>query len=354
MTGLTSQEIVRRCIEFDDPPRIGLHFQVFPIDGRVWRLTDFAQVNMAPDPDRPLADGADEWGLRRETFDATGEDMGQVTHHPLGDGWEALDGFPFPDYGKQARYAHLAADVAAAHAQGKYVYGPIPSLMMLPGELRGVENWFMDHVDHASELGALLDRLVAMRLQVIDAYARAGVDGAITWDDMGTHERPLVSPGMFRSIYLPRYRRTCDALHERGMHFIHHCCGQVRPLLPMMLEGGCDVLQLDQPTLMGIDWLAEQAAGKVCFWNSIDIQRTLGRGDVKAIADEAHHQVWAFGREGGGFMVKAYQQPNAIHMTAVEAEAQYQAFLRHAAYPLTPYPERPVQAGGPNSAARLS
>jgi hypothetical protein len=36
-------------------------------------------------------------------------------------------------------------------------------------------------------------------------------------------------------------------------------------------------------------------------------------------------------------MVKAYQQPNAIGMTIAESEAQYQAFLRYAQYPLEPY-----------------
>lgn len=39
---MTSREIVSRCIEFREPPRIGLHFQTDPIQGRVWDETDFA------------------------------------------------------------------------------------------------------------------------------------------------------------------------------------------------------------------------------------------------------------------------------------------------------------------------
>jgi hypothetical protein len=334
----TSREIVRRCIEFDDPPRIGLHFDVSPLDGRTWPLTDFAFVRYADDPDVERPPGQCEWGLRRETFDPTGENMGQVKVHPLGDGWHLMEDYPFPDFSKPVRYAHLADEVARFHAEGKYVRGPVPALMTLPGDLRGLENWFLDHALHEQELCALLDRIIDARLRIIDAYGAAGVDGVICWDDMGLHERPMVSPEMFRRIYYPRYKRTCDAIHERNMHFIHHCCGQVRPYVPMFLEAGCDVLQLDQPTLMGIDWLAENFGGKVCFWNPVDIQRTIGRGDLAAIADEAHHQVWAFGRYGGGFMVKAYQSPSAIGMTVEESEAQYEAFLRHAEYPLRPYP----------------
>ncbi len=337
MAEMAPREIVRRCIEFDDPPRIGLHFQVAPIDGKTWDVSDFANVMYAVDPDVRLVDGKTEWELHRETFDSTGENMGQVKEHPLGGGWGTLDEYCFPDFTKPGRYAHLRDSVAGYHAQGKYVYGSVPSLMTLPGELRGMENWFMDHIEHKEELVRLLDMIVDARLHIIEAYADAGVDGVITWDDMGTNERPMISPDMFRSIYFYQYKKTCDALHQRGMHFIHHCCGQVRPYVAMFAEAGCDVLQLDQPTLMGIEWLSENFGGKLCFWNPVDIQRTTGRENLARIADEAHHQVWAFGQYGGGFMVKAYQQPNSVAITVEESETQYQAFLKYSKYPLQPY-----------------
>ena len=334
---MTSREIVRRCIEFHDPPRIGLHFAVAPIEGKTWPLTDFASVGYGADPDVHLASGEDEWNLPRETFDPTGENMGQVKKHPLGEGWHQLETYRFPDFSKAARYAHLAVDVARAHADGKYAYGHIPSLMLLPADLRGMENWFLDHVVECDNLIRLLDMLVDARIRIIGAYAAAGVDGVITWDDMGTNDRAMVSPDLFRAIYFPRYKKTCDVLHERNMHLIHHCCGQVREYMGMFLEAGCDVIQLDQPNLMGIEWLAENFGGKVCFWNPVDIQTTIARGDVTAIEDEVHHQVWAFGQCGGGFMVKAYQQPNSIGMTVEQAESQYQAFVRFSRYPLQPY-----------------
>jgi len=40
----------------------------------------------------------------------------------------------------------------------------------------------------------------------------------------------------------------------------------------------------------------------------------------------------------GGFMVKACQLPNAIGMSIAESEAQHQAFLSCAEYPLQPSP----------------
>ena len=335
---MSSREIVRRCIEFRDPPRIGLHFNVSPIDGRRWTRSDFAGVRYGPDPDWVAPDDhTKEWGTEYESFDETGENMGQTKVHPLGEGWHALDTYRFPDFTKEARYTHLSEQVARLHDQGRYVYGSVPSLMQLGMDLRGIENWFMDNAAEQEQLSRFLDLVLDARRAIIERYADAGVDAAITYDDMGTNDRPLVSPAVFRDIYFSRYKATCDALHERGMHFIHHCCGQVREYVDMFIEAGCDVLQLDQPRLMGIDWLSERFSGRLCFWNPIDIQTTILSNDPAAIEDEAHHQVWAFGRHGGGFMVKAYQQPNAIGISAEASQAQYDAFLKYAEYPLVPY-----------------
>ena len=337
---MNSREIVKRCIEFRDPPRIGLHFKVDPIDGRVWAESDFAGVGYASDPrfnkQPDQVEWTTEWGIHRRTIN-TG--IGEAVGFLLAEGWHVLEGYSFPDFGAPWRWAKLKPDVERAHAAGKYVYGHIPSLMLLPIDLRGIENWFIDNALEQENLARLLDRIVAARATVIERYSAAGVDAVITYDDMGTNDRPLVSPTTFLELYFPRYKQTIDLLHERGMHFIHHCCGQVREYMDMFVEAGCDVLQLDQPDLMGIEWLGDNYGGDICFWNCVDIQTTIGGGNLDAIEDEAHRQVWHLGNYGGGFMVKAYQQPESVGMTIAQSERQYDAFCRHANYPLRPYSE---------------
>ena len=330
---MTSREIVKRCIEFRDPPRIAVHFRTAPIRGRVWDETDFAGVSYAADPRFGRGPGQSEWttewGVEKRSIATP---LGEAVGFPLGEGWHLLESYRFPDFDADWRWANLQAAVDQAHADGKYVYGPIPTLMQLSAGLRGMENWFMDHVLEPDKLSRLLDRLVEIRATIVDRYAAAGVDGAITYDDMGSSDRALVSPATFRDLYFSRYKNTIDRLHARGMHFIHHCCGQVRELMDMIVEAGCDVLQLDQPTLMGIDWLGERYGGRICFWNCVDIQRTMTAGKLDAIDAEAFQQVACLGSPQGGFMVKAYQQPEAVGITAEQAERQYRAFKRVDAY----------------------
>ena len=49
---------------------------------------------------------------------------------------------------------------------------------------------------------------------------------------------------------------------------------------------------------------------------------------------EKHLNNRELGNFGGGFMVKAYQQPKAIRMTIEQSDAQYQAFRKYGNYPL--------------------
>lgn len=109
-------------------------------------MTDFAGIRYAADPNVELKEGYNEWGIKRETFDPTGENMGQVKDFPLAEDWHLLKNYPLPDFSKESRYEHLEEQVEAGHARGKYVYGPIPTLMQTPADLRGMDNWFMDHI----------------------------------------------------------------------------------------------------------------------------------------------------------------------------------------------------------------
>lgn len=337
---MTSREIVKRCIEFKDPPRIAMHFATDPIEGRTLDFTDFGGAGYGVDPDfRPSQKGENEWGVIYETLDSA--NFGQPKSHPLAEGWHKLETYQFPDFNESVRYDHLAT--AVKHQHNKYLYGHVEPLMMKTMELRGMENWLMDHIAHPSELEYLLDRVTDINLKIIDEYSKAGLHGVIVWDDMGVNDRAFVNVALFKQFYYPRYKKLIDTLHGRNMHFIHHCCGWVREYMDLFVEGGWDVLQLDQPNLMGIDWLSDNYGGKLCFWNPVDIQTTMSKGDLSAIEDEAHHQVWAFGRYGGGFMVKAYQQPTAVGITTDAVEIQYKAFNKYAYYPLMPY------NGGSNS-----
>jgi len=89
-----------------------------------------------------------------------------------------------------------------------------------------------------------------------------------------------------------------------------------------------DVVQLDQPRLMGHQRLSDEFGGRICFWNTADIQWST-RAEI---ADEQLHaevcaMVRSFDRFGGGFMARQYPQPDDIELSQQRHEVIYRAFL---------------------------
>ena len=89
---------------------------------------------------------------------------------------------------------------------------------------------------------------------------------------MGTAESLQMKIDTFREFYKPYYQRIINACHERSIHFIWHNCGYIDEMFPDMIEMGVDVVQFDQPRLIGHQKLIEALGGKICMWNCVDIQ----------------------------------------------------------------------------------
>lgn len=68
-------------------------------------------------------------------------------------------------------------------------------------------------------------------------------DFAAGWEDIAYKSGPIVSPKWFRRVITPRYRRIADQLQAHGVDLWYiDCDGDVRPILPYMMEGGVNCL----------------------------------------------------------------------------------------------------------------
>ena len=68
-------------------------------------------------------------------------------------------------------------------------------------------------------------------------------DFASGWEDIAFKNGPIVSVDFFRSIVTPRYKRISRKLRAAGIDLWYtDCDGDVRPILPLMMEGGINCL----------------------------------------------------------------------------------------------------------------
>jgi len=325
--GMTSRELVRRAIRFEDPPRIPYSF-VVPLESDFFEVILADRLSAERGPDRPTELGAiyyDEWGVGQEV---TGRGWDHAFEHPLAD-LSQVDDFPFPDLAAVDRFERLRPFIEEAARAGKYVVGfdPIMAFERMRS-LVGFEELMVAPYIQPDGLRRLIARLTDLTVAIVNRWADLGqVDAFMTWEDWGLQTGLQMKIDTFREFYRPHYARIADAAHARGLHFIWHNCGQILDMIPDMIDMGVDVVQLDQPRLMGHDRLAQAFGGRICFWNTVDIQWSVEPGVTEGeLRAEAKRMRQAYGRFHGGFMARQYPQPQDIELAPERCLAIAQAF----------------------------
>ena len=327
--GFTSREIVRRAVEFADPPRTPYSF-IQPLESDfaelavILALGDTNNVRNAPKGEMVF----DEWGTG---WRASGRAWGHAEVCPLAD-LSALDGFKFPDDIMTERVAATKLVAEMGERAGKYVVGadPIGSGERLRS-LMGFESMMLSMYTERERFERLLDKLTDMTVAAVNQYAGMGVVNCfMTWDDWGLQTGLQIRPAQWREIFKPRYARIVTACHNAGMHYSLHSCGVIWEIIPDLIEIGVDILQIDQPRLMGVEPLAKEFGGKICFWNCVDIQWSVDPNTtIEEARAEAGRMAREMGRFHGGFIARQYPQPNDIEMPLEKHQAIYEGFMEN-------------------------
>ena len=323
------QELVRRAIEFDHPPRLPFwqHWNHktprFPDDVCNIGEMDRAEAGWFFDEA-----AMDDWGCGWSTTEL--KNIGQVKGHPL-EAWSALDGYRPPNPRNPFYYDRLEPHLEAA--EDRYVVLTAHSLLFSRlHKLRGFTATMEDFYLEPERVNRVLDLIVEFKVEQCHELKRRFGDrihGLFMADDWGTQSGPFVSRKVFDEFFAPRYRTIFDAVHSCGWHAILHSCGRINALVPAFLDLGVDVLNMQQSRNYGLVEFGEQFRGKVCFLATVDIQSTLPSGSEEEIREEARLLLRHWGTPEGGMIAFDYGAWEAIGVRPEAFEIMFDEFAKH-------------------------
>ena len=124
-------------------------------------------------------------------------------------------------------------------------------------------------------------------------------------DDMGTQQGPMCSPLYLEEFCIPYYRKFCDFVHANSdIKVFLHCCGSIKPVIPLLIEAGIDILNPVQISAANMDprELKDQFGSRICFWGGgCDTQGVLGKSAPDEVARHVRELVRIF-KPGSGFV----------------------------------------------------
>ena len=310
---MTSRELVKRAIHFQNPPRIPVNYDSNRTPLREEYGEDMIWGFVDPDPNfQPFnenGDKVDEWGC---VWKSMGETFGEPTNFPL-QGLETFADTPLPHLDDPARYESIR-EIVRKNKGEKYVMGMLPcGIFQIMIHLFGFEDFMYQIAGNTEEYTAFAYNLNELCIRCIHQMADAGVDGIILIEDMGLQDRMMISPAMWHEIYAPLYTKMFVAAHSRGLDVLSHTCGHIVSILDDYIACGLDVIQMDQQDNMGLETLS-QFAGRVCFFSPMTIQPTMGFTREQAM-ERTRRMGENLATPQRGFRAKTYPQPDAIHIT---------------------------------------
>jgi hypothetical protein len=169
--------------------------------------------------------------------------------------------------------------------------------------LRGLQPLMYDFYDARDELRAVMDRLLDLYQVWAGRAAEAGVDGVWAGDDLGTQRSLFMRPEVFRTLYAPYYEALADVLHQNGLDFWLHTCGNVTALMDDLLACGVDVLHPIQVGTMDDQTISRRYGGRVAFWIGMDVQQILPFGTPDDIRAHVRQRIRTFHRPEGGLIL---------------------------------------------------
>lgn len=247
------------------------------------------------------------WGMRSRTTAYSGGSYDEIVYNPLAGKDELADitahAWPSPDVFDFSNFPGEASAHADRAIIGVFTWGAY----FIASYVRGLEDLLIDFVIRPEYADHLIGTIAGISYQALETMLTSygdGIDIIYMADDYCSQLGPLFSPQAFRRFVVPYLRRFVDLAHRHGKKFLLHCCGAVRPLLPMIIDAGVDMLEPIQITAEGMDpaGLKRDFGRNLCFYGGVDLQHVLCRGTVREVADEVKRLIDILG-DGGGYII---------------------------------------------------
>lgn len=213
-----------------------------------------------------------------------------------------LSRYTFPDPAEPCRFEHL--DPWCRQNAEHYTILWVGDLWERATFMCGMERLLLYVATEPGFVDKLLRRIADYILQTMDIlFGRFPFDGIALSDDYGTQRSMLISPEAWRRFVKPRLAQIFRRAKEAGRTVFLHSCGNVRAVVPDLVELGLDILHPIQPEALDILQLKRQFGGRLTFCGGLGTQKLLNNGSPQEIRDEVRRLKRQMGR-GGGYILE--------------------------------------------------
>jgi uroporphyrinogen decarboxylase len=213
-----------------------------------------------------------------------------------------IAGYTFPDPAAAYRFAHL--DRWCQENADQFTILMVGDLWERATFMCGMERLLLYLAVEPDFVQALLDGIADYLLRTMDVlFDRFTFDSIALSDDYGTQKSLLMSPDAWRRFVKPRLAEIFAGAKRAGKTVFLHSCGNVRAVVPDLVELGLDILHPIQPEALDILELKRQFGHQLSFCGGLGTQDLLNHARPRQITEEVRRLKREMG-SGGGYVLE--------------------------------------------------
>jgi hypothetical protein len=148
--------------------------------------------------------------------------------------------------------------------------------------------------DDRQMVETLFDLYSDWNARAVDHICSLGFDFIWAGDDIAFKSGPMISPKLFRELFLPYYRRVTERI---TLPWIFHTDGNFLPVLEDLLSLGMDALHPIEPEAVDIRDVRQRVGGRATLVGNIDIN-LLSNGSPEEVAAVTRETIRLAGADG--------------------------------------------------------
>ena len=258
-----------------------------------------------------------EWGIIHEYSE---EDHGYPIDGPIHNMAE-LEAYTPPAADKPGRYDDIERALAK-YGDAKAVILHMNDIWSLPSRMMPFDHYLEQIIEEPEFIVDLVRMTVDAQILFAEQAAKRGIQFVFTGDDVAYSHGPMISPVMFRELFLPELKRVFGVYRDLGFYIIKHCDGMVLPLMEMFIESGIHMFDPVDPSAgMELAHFKNTFSDRIALKGNVNCATTLVSGSVDDVVAETKRCL-EIGMPGGGYVISS---SNSIH-SSVKPE-NYRAML---------------------------
>jgi uroporphyrinogen decarboxylase len=240
-----------------------------------------------------------------------GEDL-EALRDSLGHAIEPADllTVPMTDPNNLEDYQDIVAEVRHHKEQrARFVYVQTPGIFEALNGPFGIEDHLAYLLLYPNDLRRVYERQAAWNKAFAMNCLDLGVDMVHISDDWGSQKSLLFRPKTWWEMIYPYHETTCRAVKDRDAYLSLHSDGCIKDVLEGVVKLGFDVVHPYQESAnMSHDLYWREYAEAFVLMGGLDVQTTIGFGDLERLEREIRRVITRFARGGLLFCTSHFVQ----------------------------------------------